>query len=105
MVLLEMMKTIPPGQAIRHAEKRRTAQNKATNDPPAQRAIPRSADYLRLLGGRAIALAALKGSVKLERKVDENGRWVRIRPEHLPPANRHPLVRDRINQVWPRFPA
>lgn len=98
-VVLEMIKLIPPGQAIRQAEKRRVGQSRReTSSPPKERAVPRSADYLRLVGGRAIALAALKNSVALERKSDENGRWVRIRPER-----RHPLAQQRIDRVWPRF--
>lgn len=96
-VLLEMIRMIPPGRAIRYAEKRRTAQNPKTNTPPPQRAVPRSSEYLRVLGGRALALSALKGSKKLERKTDDNGRWVRLRPEYVERPPQPP-------RLFPSFP-
>lgn len=89
-VVLEMTKMITPGQALRRAEKIRLGQSRGV--PPAQRAVPRSAEYLRLLGGRHIAREALRNSKRLEFKDDENGRWVRIKP--------HLIVRSV--HVWPK---
>lgn len=85
-VVREMIKLIPPGPAMRRAEARRAGQRTtATWQTPAERVVPRSADFLRVVGSRHIALDALKHSKRVERRSDAEGRWwVRIRPDELP---------------------
>lgn len=76
-VLREMIKLIPPGQCLRRAERNRTLQ--FDGRPLTPRRITRSTEYLRLTGGRAIAVDSLKQAPALERKKDANGTWIRLR--------------------------
>src|SRR4051812_14216462 len=79
-VMLEMVKLVPPGYAMRRAEQRRRNQRPERTGLGTQRAVPRSAEYLRLLGARAIAYEVLRTSKRMEQKTDVNGRWVRMKP-------------------------
>ncbi|WP_460630121.1 hypothetical protein [Intrasporangium mesophilum] len=82
-LIREAGKVIPPGQAIRQAERdRRKAAGRDRPKPPSERAIARSEDRLIQAGRRTLVVARLRlryGSAFIERMTDAEGvEWVRM---------------------------
>lgn len=80
LILAEMVKVIPPAQAIRRAERRRVNQRASARltTPPARQA-DRDVETLRLMGARHIAQDSLRGSKSVEYRSDSGMRWVRLK--------------------------
>lgn len=85
-VIEEMIKLIPPGQAIRHSEEVRLRKRQAriaaglpVRDTP-QRATDRSTTFLVRTGARSLAMRFLNASRRIEAERREDGTtWVRMR--------------------------
>lgn len=77
-----LVKLVPPGRAKRKAEWIRVGRARAAGRPAPERSKPRSDEFLIRSGARRIVRDAIARTLRVEHKMEDGVRYVRLNSEH-----------------------
>lgn len=82
-LIRQLTPLVPPGMAMRQAEKARVnASSKPGRTPPPERLVPRSVEFQVQTGRRAKIVNMLSAWKRIETKTEDGKVWIRLRDPH-----------------------